>query len=135
MQAWGLSPEILLKKSLWPDGCNFIKKESLTQMFSCRFCEISKITFLTQNTSWRLLLLFWKNYQYVQLNITYNNVKERFKGISQHLSKSSKYTKAWQLFNVNKQNCASVYITWVRCGSFQQEKYFITIEFHDWRHL
>ena len=26
-------------------ACNFIKKESLTQVFSCEFCEISKNTF------------------------------------------------------------------------------------------
>ena len=26
--------------------CNFIKKETLTQVFSCEFCEISKNTFL-----------------------------------------------------------------------------------------
>ena len=26
-------------------ACNFIKKEALTQMFSCEFCEISKNTF------------------------------------------------------------------------------------------
>ena len=38
---------------------NFIKKESLAEVFSCEFCEISKNTFL-QNTSGRLLpfLLF-----------------------------------------------------------------------------
>ena len=28
-----------------PKACNFIKKESLAQMFSCEFCEISKSTF------------------------------------------------------------------------------------------
>ena len=33
----------------------FIKKETLGQMFSCDFCEISKNNFL-QNTSGRLLL-------------------------------------------------------------------------------
>ena len=33
----------LLKKSL-----NFIKKESLTQVFSCEFCGISKNTFLNR---------------------------------------------------------------------------------------
>ena len=27
-------------------ACKFIKKESLTQVFSCAFCEISKNTFL-----------------------------------------------------------------------------------------
>ena len=36
-------------------ACNFIKKETLAQVFSCEFCEISKNTFL-QNTSGRLLL-------------------------------------------------------------------------------
>ena len=25
---------------LWPQACNFIKKETLTQMFSCKFYEI-----------------------------------------------------------------------------------------------
>ena len=34
--------------------CNFIKKETLAQVFSCEFCEISKNTFF--NTSGRLPL-------------------------------------------------------------------------------
>ena len=33
--------------------CNFIKKETLAQVFSCKFCKISKNTFL-QNTRGRL---------------------------------------------------------------------------------
>ena len=32
-------------------ACNFIKKESLAQVFSCEFCEISKNTFFLQNAS------------------------------------------------------------------------------------
>ena len=28
-----------------PEVCNFIKKETLAQVFSCEFCEISKNTF------------------------------------------------------------------------------------------
>ena len=28
-----------------PQACNFIKKETLTQMFSCEFCETFKKTF------------------------------------------------------------------------------------------
>ena len=28
-----------------PQACNFIKKETLAQVFSCEFCEISKNTF------------------------------------------------------------------------------------------
>ena len=29
--------------------CNFIKKETPTQVFSCEFCEISKNTFFTEH--------------------------------------------------------------------------------------
>ena len=29
--------------------CNFIKKETLTEAFSCEFCEISKDTFFTEH--------------------------------------------------------------------------------------
>ena len=32
-----------------PEACNFIKKETLTQVFSCQFCEIFKNTFLTEH--------------------------------------------------------------------------------------
>ena len=28
-----------------PEACNFIKKETMAQMFSCEFCEISRNTF------------------------------------------------------------------------------------------
>ena len=31
-----------------PKSCNFIKKEALAQVFSCKFCEISKNTFFTE---------------------------------------------------------------------------------------
>ena len=41
-------------------ACNFIKNETLAQVFSCEFCEISKNTFL-QNTSERLLLCMLEN--------------------------------------------------------------------------
>ena len=33
-------------ESCRPETCNFIKKETLAQVFSCKFCEISKNTFL-----------------------------------------------------------------------------------------
>ena len=32
-----------------PEACNFIKKETLAQVFSCEFCEISENTFLTEH--------------------------------------------------------------------------------------
>ena len=32
-----------------PEACNFIKKETLAQVVSCDFCELSKNTFVTQH--------------------------------------------------------------------------------------
>ena len=32
-----------------PEACNFIKKETLAQVFSCEFYEISKNTFLAEH--------------------------------------------------------------------------------------
>ena len=32
-----------------PEACNFIKKETLAQVFSCGFCEISKNTSFTEH--------------------------------------------------------------------------------------
>ena len=46
---------ILMMLQAW--ACNFIKKETLAQMFSCEFCEISKKTLFTE-ISGRLLLCF-----------------------------------------------------------------------------
>ena len=35
--------------------CNFIKTETLAQVFSCEVCKISKNTFLTEHLRWLLL--------------------------------------------------------------------------------
>ena len=35
-------PDVFCEKGA---ACNFIKKETLAQVFSCEFCEISKNTF------------------------------------------------------------------------------------------
>ena len=32
-------------RHLWPEAFNFMKKETLAQVFSCEFCEISKNTY------------------------------------------------------------------------------------------
>ena len=45
-------PETFFNKvaaRLWPQACNFIKKETLVQVISCEFCEISKNTFFTEH--------------------------------------------------------------------------------------
>ena len=41
-------PETLSIK-LQAEACNFIEKETLVQVFSCWFCEISKSTFFTEH--------------------------------------------------------------------------------------
>ena len=38
-------PESLFNNKVADLTCNFIKKETLAQMFSCEFCEISENTF------------------------------------------------------------------------------------------
>ena len=40
-----LSQRLFFNKVAPGGACNFIKKESLGQVFSCEFCEISKNTF------------------------------------------------------------------------------------------
>ena len=47
-----LCAEIKLRKKtifMLPGACNFIKKGTLAQVFSCEFCEISKNTFFTEH--------------------------------------------------------------------------------------
>ena len=45
-------PKLFWKKVF----CNIIKKESLAQVFSCEFCEISKNNFFTDHLRWLLLV-------------------------------------------------------------------------------
>ena len=41
---------------------NFIKKETLAQVFSCQFCETSKNTFLTEHLWWLFLYPFCSSF-------------------------------------------------------------------------
>ena len=40
-------------------ACNFIKKEALTQLFSCESCEIFKIHFFIEHLRWLILKILW----------------------------------------------------------------------------
>ena len=40
-----------------PEACNFIKKETLAQAFTCKFFETFKNTFLTEHIRWLVLIL------------------------------------------------------------------------------
>ena len=44
-------------------ACNFIKKETLAQVFSCEFCEISNNTLFTEHL-WTTASAFRKRYSY-----------------------------------------------------------------------
>ena len=49
---WVEGVERSLKNSLslpLPQACNFIKKETLAQVFSCEFCEVFKNTIFTEH--------------------------------------------------------------------------------------
>ena len=53
-------------------ACNFIKKETLAQVFYCEFCEIPKNAILTEHRRWLLLFckkMFLKFSQNVQENV------------------------------------------------------------------
>ena len=39
----------MLQYFLMAEACNFIEEETLAQVFSCEFCEISKNTFFTEH--------------------------------------------------------------------------------------
>ena len=51
-----------------PEACNFIKKETLPQVFSCEFCKSSKNTFFTEHL-WATASVFLINSS-VQINET-----------------------------------------------------------------
>ena len=60
-------PESLFQLSYRPKAYNFIKKDTLAQVFFCKFCEISKNTFfkrtlpvVTSANSYSNLLTFSK---------------------------------------------------------------------------
>ena len=62
---------------LRPQACNFIKKEALTLVFSCEFCEISKNIFFTEHLRTTASALF-KEFQ-LQGNFTLpNNLQFHF---------------------------------------------------------
>ena len=52
--------------------CNFIKKETLAQVFSCEFCEISKNTFFTEHLRLLLAETIVSHEEFVQENQTFH---------------------------------------------------------------
>ena len=60
------------KQLCWrPEACNFIKKEALTQVFACEFCEIYKGIFFTEHL-W-ITASEWNNTQCFNPLIVWND--------------------------------------------------------------
>ena len=55
------------------EACNFIKKVTLAQVFSCELCEISKNTFFTEHLWWLLLNILIQNQFFQLLNSFWMN--------------------------------------------------------------
>ena len=69
-------PKSLFKVFLKPQACNFIKKETLAQVFFCEFCEIFKNTFFTEHLRTIVSVSNQKERQcYDQQKITGGNLK------------------------------------------------------------
>ena len=72
-------PEPLFKESCRPNpkACNFIKKETLTQVFSYEFCETSKSTFSTEQlrTTASGILIQTPRTGVVGISNLFNNIK------------------------------------------------------------
>ena len=56
-------------------ACNFIKKETLTQVFSCEFCEISKNTFSCRTPLGDCFCTFFEVTKYYRIIKTLNVVR------------------------------------------------------------
>ena len=50
------------------EACNFIKKETLAQVPSCEFCEISKDTFSNRTPLVAASATHWDSQQFADLN-------------------------------------------------------------------
>ena len=64
-----LSQSLFFKKvaGVRPKACNFIKKETVAQVFSCEFWEISKNTFSTEHV--------WATGSIIRLNNVFQEMK------------------------------------------------------------
>ena len=131
-----------------PEACNFIKKETLAQVFSCEFCEFSKSTFSSRITlvvaSWisvtidlspvfPVSLKFWSvscRYRYLFLQIP--NDKETFWLLTQN----SLIFKL--VFQQNMQSLgyswSNLEIIWKRSLYTRRFHRFIENLWHSWPH-
>ena len=86
--------QVYRKQSSRPEACNFIKKETLAQVFSCEFYEISKNTFFIEYLWWLRLVYNLKTTRSDQLD---KSEKEKFTG-------STSFSKIMFQYEINQQH-------------------------------
>ena len=87
-----------LCQSLFFKACSFIKKETLTQVFSCEFCETSKNTFFTEHL-WTTTSEYMKDWNvsianYGQITRLYHIVRNKPVSLEFQSSYSSEHLTA-----------------------------------------
>ena len=100
---------ILERTCVRTEGCNFIEKEALVQVFSCEFCEISKSTFFHRtpldDCFW--LLLFWisvcifKEFRKtgkITCNYVHSSILFLWINHTSFVSKWAEYCYGWSIF-------------------------------------
>ena len=80
------------------EACNFIKKEILTQVFSCEFCEIPKKTFFTEHLWTTASQVYWCARQE---KMKIENIL--WKQLYQQKQKFSLGLKCWQILNLSHE--------------------------------
>ena len=82
-------------------ACNFIKKETLVQVFSCEFCEIFKNTYFEEHlrttASGFMFFVFLKPYSYNSTTTSNHNIMTCMQG---HFTQS--ITLSWIRYSVKK---------------------------------
>ena len=72
-----------------PEACNLIKKETLAQVFSCKFCEISKNTFSYRTppaAASVLMLIIITNIITLYYYLGFLSLKEMYQGMQYFLT-------------------------------------------------
>ena len=90
-------PEVFCKKGV--QACNFIKKETLAQVFSCEFCEIFKNIYFIEHLRW-LLLTVNRFHARVQSSTCTNYGKYLCESIMAVLTPKSGIRISWIISNI-----------------------------------
>ena len=114
------APESLFKWSFTPEARNCIKRETLAQVFSCKFCEIFKNTFFREDL---------RTIPSVYCELLENKVKNLLKKFYKFTNYGLRIVITWRTSNIRflfplkfKNKCKSCVIYKGDCSCVSQEK-------------